>query len=94
VVFDTGRRIRDPRDLASVVPTLSLGSIYYHVIDARRREPQRVDDFRTWLGRFDGKHTELCNRLTGIDPYFITLAELRAHLAAIFTAHAIPADPK
>jgi hypothetical protein len=87
VVFDTGRRIREPRELVGIAPGLSLGSIYYHVIDARRREPHGQDDFRAWLARFDGRHASLCERLAAVDPYFTTLAELRAELGAIFREH-------
>lgn len=83
VVFDTGRRIATPQELFAAIPTLSLGSIYYHVIDARRREPQWVDDFRSWLGRFGDDYADACKQLSEIDPYFVTLAELRAQLAAI-----------
>ena len=31
------------------VPNMSVGSIFYHFIDARRRSPEMMDDFRTWL---------------------------------------------
>ena len=84
VVFDTGRRIRHPRELADVVPTLSLGSVYYHVIDARRRVPQAVDDFRAWLGRWPGGYEALRADLAALDPYFAPLGELRQQLAAVF----------
>jgi hypothetical protein len=83
VVFDTGRRLRHPRELAPVIPALSLGSIYYHVIDARRREPHLVDDFRAWLMRCGEEYADLCQRFATVDPYFITLAELRTQLANI-----------
>jgi hypothetical protein len=83
VVFDTGKRILRPRDLRAVVPTLSIGSIYYHVIDARRREPQRVDDIRAWLQQFGDQYAVLCDRLAGLDPYFITLTELRRALDTV-----------
>lgn len=82
LVFDTGKRIQHPRDLPAVVPTLSVGSIYYHVIDARRRAPQRVDDIRAWLMQFGDRYAALCDRLAGIDPYFVTLTQLRSELAA------------
>jgi uncharacterized protein YciW len=84
VVFDTGRRVDDAAELAAIVPTLSLGSIYYHVVDARRREPPGMDDFRAWLEQFNDAHAELRQRLAEVDPYFLTLAELRSRLAAIF----------
>jgi hypothetical protein len=81
IVFDTGRRLSHPRELAAAMPTLSLGSIYYHVVDARRRPPQRVDDFRSWLSGFDDAHTHLIHSLESVDPYFISLAGLRTALA-------------
>ncbi len=37
VVFDTGRDLEHPEDLLAVMPGMSLGSIFYHFIDARRR---------------------------------------------------------
>jgi hypothetical protein len=87
VVFDTRRTIAHPHDLAKVVPTLSLGSIYYHVIDARWRVPQRVDDFRVWLTATNNGHGPLLQRLAEVDPYFLTLRELRTELGAIFGEH-------
>jgi hypothetical protein len=87
VVFDTGRRLQHPRELAEAVATLSLGSIYYHVIDARRREPLGIDDFRVWLGRFGDPFKELHDRLADIDPYFTTLGALRATLASTLRSH-------
>ena len=39
VVFDTGRRLHEPRELVDLLPQLSAGSVFYHLIDARRREP-------------------------------------------------------
>lgn len=87
VVFDTALRLREPRALAEATPTLSLGSIYYHVIDARRREPIRTDDFRAWLEQFGSRYEPLCARLEAVDPYFSSLAELRAELSAIFADH-------
>jgi hypothetical protein len=87
VVFDTGRRFSTPQELTAAIPTLSLGSIYYHVIDARRREPIWVDDFRSWLGRFGERYAGVCKQLEELDPYFNTLAELRAELASIMSTH-------
>lgn len=84
VVFDTHRRIADPRELARALPEMSVGSVYYHVIDARRREPIGSDDFRAWLLQFGDRHGELSARLAQVDPYFVSLPELRRDLAGIF----------
>lgn len=86
VVFDTGRRVSDPRELAAAVPRLSAGSIFYHFIDARRRTPGREDDFRAWLAGFGGEHAGLAARLAAIDPFFSTLPRLREHIGAAFAA--------
>ena len=84
VSLDTGRRLTQPAELATIVPQLSLGSVFYHFIDARRREPQGVDDFRAWLAQFGDVHDGLRVRLRQVDPYFIKLAELRAQLTRLF----------
>lgn len=87
VVFDTGRRICEPRELVELLPQLSPGSVFYHVIDARRREPQGQDDFRAWLAALDDGLEGLIARLAQIDPYFVSLAELRAQYAAVIESH-------
>ncbi len=85
VVFDTRKRVARPEELATIAPSMSLGSIYYHFIDARRRAPQGMDDFRAWLERFGEKHAALGEQLASVDPYFVTLRELRAKLAQVFS---------
>ena len=84
VSFDTGLRLAQPETMGAAIPSLSLGSIFYHFIDARRREPQGVDDFRAWLAQFGDTHAGLYARLAEVDPYFISLAELRQQLARLF----------
>ncbi len=84
VVFDTYRRIERPEDLAQVVPSMSVGSIFFHFIDARRRTPGGVDDFRAWLeGCFEG-YEKLCGSLAKLDPFFSSLSELRKELTNVF----------
>jgi hypothetical protein len=84
VVFDTGILIQSPEHLTAVIPEMSLGSVFYHFIDARRRFPYGLDDFRAWLSGFAGAYDEVCRRLAAVDPYFITLAELRKRLSSVF----------
>ncbi|NPB08842.1 MAG: hypothetical protein GXO17_00675 [Thermodesulfobacteria bacterium] len=84
VVLDTGRRLAHPRELKDALPSFSQGSIFYHFIDARRRTPERVDDFRAWLAAFSPRYDDLAARLATIDPYFLTLTEIRQQLTAVF----------
>lgn len=85
VVFDTGTRITHPREMEKRIASLSLGSVFYHFIDARRRTECSRSDFVEWLQIFNGGlYDELIRRINAIDPYFTTLAELRQELAAVF----------
>lgn len=93
VVFDTRKRIATPRELADLMPHLSPSSVFYHFIDARRRAPDRVDDFRPWLAHFQGACHDLSERLANIDPYFGSLTDLRAQLVAVFQHCLAGAEP-
>ncbi|WP_018864378.1 DUF5752 family protein [Thioalkalivibrio sp. ARh3] len=87
VVFDAGFEAGDYRDLAGHIPRMPLSSVFYHFVDARRRTPDRTDDFSAWLAGFDREHQELVDALADIDPYFNTLSELRDQLGALFRRH-------
>jgi len=87
VVFDTHTRVSTPKELADAVPNMSPSSVFYHFIDARRRMPDRCDDFRTWLVAFGKEVEPLIARLAAIDPYYYTLSELRTELAKAFQLH-------
>jgi hypothetical protein len=84
VVFDTGLQAKTPRELARLIPHLSTGSVYYHFVEARRRVPGGVDDFRAWMERINSEIAELRERLAAVDYYFVSLTELRERLAQVF----------
>jgi hypothetical protein len=84
VIFNTGQKIQQPAELRKVLPRLSLGTIFYHFIDANRRTPQRIDDFRSWLSGFGDRYQDLIAQIAEIDPYFSSLFTLRDTLSAIF----------
>jgi hypothetical protein len=87
VVFDSKKELKHPRELATAVPTLSVGSIFYHFIDARHRDPNGLDDFQSWLRDRPERYDDLRERIAGVDPYFISLVELRDQLTAIFQSY-------
>jgi len=85
VVFDTGERIRHPRELAPALRRMTNGSIYYHFLEALRRTPMGKDDFSAWL-LGAGKEYELYLRSLGsIDYHFHSLALLRKELVRALT---------
>ncbi len=87
VVFDTRLRLQEPRELCDIVPQMPVGSLYYHFIDARRRLPESVDDFSSWLGGFGEEYRELIHSLVNLDPYFVTLRELRERVADVINKY-------
>ncbi len=93
VVFDTRRRLGHPRELAEVVPGLSVNCVFYHFIDARRRLAGRGDDFRAWLDGYGEAYGDLSARLAEVDPYFVSLSDLRAQLGALFRDYFAGAAP-
>lgn len=85
VVFDTGIRIEHPSELRERIPKMSLGSIFYHFIDARRRTKDGKNDFVQWFLSFNREiYDDLIKRINSIDPYFTTLSALRNELHAVF----------
>jgi hypothetical protein len=85
VTFDTGVTISDPEGFSDIIFKMSLGSIYYHFIDARRRNPSNKCDFNIWLQGFGNKYINLSEALDKIDPYFSTLHDLRDEISLTFT---------
>lgn len=75
------------------MPDLSTSSIFYHFVDARRRQPDRRDDFSVWLDGFGDAYRVLSDRLAGVDPYFGSLSELRQQLASLLAADPPGAAP-
>ncbi len=87
VVLDTGKIIEQPEGLAKAVSEMSLGSIFYHFIDARRRTPEKIDDFSAWLLGWGEKYDTLRYSLMAIDPFFSSLKELRRIITSAALLH-------
>jgi hypothetical protein len=87
IIFNTNKQIADPLMLPTIMPALSRGSIFYHFIDARRRSPEKIDDFSTWLIDFGEGYAALRSEISAIDLYFMTLSEIRQRLAQLCTNH-------
>ena len=83
VVFDTGMVLNTPQDFYEKLPQMSLGSIYYHFVEARRRTKGMVDDFTAWLIESGDEVRPFIKKLSEIDFYFMSLAELRNTLVAL-----------
>ena len=87
VVFDSHISVNRPEDLLQIMPEISLGSIFYHFIDARRRTENSLDDFQNWLMGFGDVYEPLCRNISEICPYFSSLTKLRRELAEVFAVY-------
>jgi hypothetical protein len=85
IVFDTGERIKIPRDLPDAISRMSSGSIYYHFLEARRRQPQNVDDFSAWLMQDEGRYSRHIKTLAGVDFFFLSLKDLQRELIRVLS---------
>lgn len=92
VVFNTPYKMEHPRDLVKIIPVISRSSIFYHFIDARRREIITLDDFSSWLHGYHEEFTPLIERLRQIDPYFIPLTDLQQKLSSTITEYFLGDD--
>ena len=77
VVFDSGRQFDTPEALVQQIPEMSLGSIYYHFVEARRRTENGTDDFSAWLAENVPDSEYFREALKEIDFYFLGLKELK-----------------
>lgn len=87
VVFEPGIRVNHPRELGPMIARLPVSVIFYHFIDARRRTANGADDFSNWLDSFGAEFAALGKAIREIDPYFISLAEMRSQVVSAFASH-------
>jgi hypothetical protein len=87
VIFDTRKHLKTPEELGHFIPHMSLGSIFYHFIDACRRTKSGHNDFSEWLWAWDDHHRRLGYAIAAMDPYFKSLMEIREQLGNLFSRH-------
>lgn len=80
IVFESSYTVAKPEELLQVIPKLPPSSIFYHFIDARSRTEGKVDDFSIWLQTFGEKVTPLIESIQAIDPYFVSLTQLKQEM--------------
>jgi len=87
IVFDTTISVNRPEGLLDIIKTISVGSIFYHFIDARHRNENSLDDFQNWLLGFGDNYALLCQKIKEKSSYFSPLRELKSDLAEVFAGH-------
>lgn len=85
VSFDTGEEVSHPDELASAIDRMTSGSIYAHVLEAKRRKPIGLDDFSAWLIGLEGNWEHYLTAIRTIDFTFHSLSEIRRELVETLT---------
>jgi Family of unknown function (DUF5752) len=83
VVFDTSERVASPERLADAVRRMTTSSIYFHILEARRRLPDGCDDLSAWLSEWGDDWRWMADALGSIDVYFFSLVDLRRELVRV-----------
>jgi hypothetical protein len=86
VFFDTGARASTIRELRDTLPKTTLGSVFYHFVNARFRSKERLDDYSTWLLGLGDEGKAVADRLRRIDFQLWSLSETRVRIATALSS--------
>jgi hypothetical protein len=92
IVFDTGERIPHPDEVISAVSRMTNSSIYFHVLEARRRNAPGLDDFSVWLQGCEGDWSHYIQAIRSIDVTFLTVPETKKKLIELLGAARSPGE--
>jgi hypothetical protein len=83
VTFETKLSVGNPGALLGAVQQMTPSSIWYHFIEARRRNPGHLDDFTYWLAEHGLQDEPWIDVLSEIDFYFMSLRELQKEIVSL-----------
>jgi hypothetical protein len=82
VVLPTPYIARDLQEFVGILRRISIGSLYFHIFEARLRLQRGTNDFSLWLEDCLGEK-ELAEQITRLDPYNYTLENLRETIVTL-----------
>ncbi len=82
VVVATAYRAYDLREFVEALKKVTVGSLYFHMFEARLRLGRRQNDFSTWL-ESGLDENDLAHEVAGLDPYNYSLEGLRSALTRL-----------
>jgi hypothetical protein len=79
-IMPTGLVARHPAEFFELVPHISNVSLFFHFFESRLRLERPTNDFSQWLSGWG--LDELARKIDGLDPYLVSLDELKRQVAA------------
>ncbi len=86
-IMPTGIVAENPADLLVKLPTITNVSLYFHFVEARLRMERLTNDFSQWLNAWGEK--ALAREINSIDPYALTLDELKSAIVKLIHKHGV-----
>jgi len=80
-VLPTGLVARDLAEFFDAIPRVTNACLHFHFFEARLRLERPTNDFSKWLG--DLGETALARRIDRLNPYEMTLDELKQEIAKV-----------
>lgn len=80
-VLPTGYKAKNLQEFYETIKLIDIGSIYFHIFEAKLRLKKDENDFQAWLNQI-GENT-LSKQFINLDPYNITLENLRKKILKI-----------
>ena len=86
-IMPTGIVAVDPAELAAKLAAITNVSLYFHFVEARLRMERTTNDFSQWLRAWG--LDALADEIDAIDPYSLTLDELKAAIVNLVHQHGV-----
>lgn len=80
-VLPTGYKSSNLREFYEIIKMIDINSIYFHIFEAKLRLKKNENDFQSWLNQIN--ENELALKLANLDPYNMTLENLRNKILKI-----------
>lgn len=81
-VYPTGLVASTPRELVAAIERASLGSFFFHFVEARLRSGGQANDYSRWLEQ-QSQERAVLDRIARLSPYLFPLAELRSRVTTL-----------
>lgn len=82
VIVPTKHEARTLKEFVEALRQVGMRSLYYHFFDARLRLGHKTNDFSNWI-RTSFHDEKLAAEIEALDPYFMTLDQLKAKIIAL-----------
>ena len=85
VTFSLPYTASNLKEFVNIFKNVSIYSFYYHMFESKLRRGKKKNDFSEWFEQI-GEH-ELSEHISSMDPYTMTLEELRKKILTLINAY-------